>query len=419
METSSALKIGITCYPLIGGSGILATALGSELARRGHEVHFFSSAKPVRLDLAQPRIFFHEVVVNEYSLFKYPDYTLPLAVKMARVAREVQLDIFHVHYAVPHATAAYLAVQMLISHGVKAPRIVTTLHGTDTTLLGQDPSYRDAIEHALSESDAITTVSESLRRETLATFALKRPVEVIPNFFIPTEPQRSRGELRAELNVGENEFLIVHTSNLRPLKRIDLLLRVFAAAQAPQHAWSATLSRRERGALTEQRAPDASVSIEVPAGFSQGRNSMRLLILAGGSFAPYEPLLDELALRELVIVRENILEVEDYLSAADVGLYTSESESFGLSILETLFHGKPVVAFRVGGIPEVVTDGASGFLHSFRDIEGMAASLIRLAESPALARTMGEQGHREAAVKFSAEKIVPRYESLYQRLVRP
>src|SRR5205085_4422194 len=190
------MKIGITCYPLIGGSGILATALGHELARRGHDVHFFSSSKPVRLDLSQPRIFFHEVVVNEYSLFKYPDYTLPLAVKMARVAREIGLDVFHVHYAVPHATAAYLAVQMLASHGIAAPKIVTTLHGTDTTLLGQDPSYRDAIEHALSESDAITTVSESLRKETLATFHLNHVVEVIPNFFIPSEPKRTRAELR-------------------------------------------------------------------------------------------------------------------------------------------------------------------------------------------------------------------------------
>jgi N-acetyl-alpha-D-glucosaminyl L-malate synthase BshA len=282
---------------------------------------------------------------------------------------------------VPHATAAYLAVQMLLSHGVKAPRIVTTLHGTDTTLLGQDPSYRDAIEHALSESDAITTVSESLRRETLATFALKRPVDVIPNFFIPTEPKRSREELRAELGVGENEFLLVHTSNVRPLKRIDLLLRAFAIAQG------------------------------------KSARSVRLLILAGGSFAPYESLLGELALRDRVVVRENVLDVEDYLAAADAGLYTSESESFGLSILETLFHGKPVIAFRVGGIPEVVTDGASGFLHRFEDIEAMAASVTRLAESPELARRMGEQGRRDAEAKFSS-RLVPLYEAIYRKILR-
>ncbi|MBA2623737.1 MAG: N-acetyl-alpha-D-glucosaminyl L-malate synthase BshA [Chthoniobacterales bacterium] len=379
MEDRKPLKIGITCYPLIGGSGILATALGHELARRGNEVHFFSSSRPVRLDLSQPRIFFHEVVVNEYSLFKYPDYTLPLAVKMAGVAREKHLDVFHVHYAVPHATAAYLAVQMLGGRSARAPKIVTTLHGTDTTLLGQDPSYREAIEHALSESDAITTVSESLRRETLETFDLNKPVEVVSNFFIPAVPTRSRNAVRAELGVGEDEFLIVHTSNVRPPKRIDLLLRVFAAAQ------SARL--------------------------------MRLLILAGGSFAPHMPLLEELAITDGVIVKENVLDVEEYLAAADAGLYTSESESFGLSILETLFHAKPVVAFRVGGIPEVVTDGASGFLHPFEDIASMSASLRRLAESPTLATAMGKEGKRQAEARFSAEKIVPLYEEIYDRLV--
>jgi L-malate glycosyltransferase len=373
------MKIGITCYPLIGGSGILATALGHELARAGYEVHFFSSSKPVRLDLSQPRIFFHEVLVNEYSLFRYPDYTLPLAVKMARVARERQLDIFHVHYAVPHATAAYLALQMLGGRSAHAPKIVTTLHGTDTTLLGQDPSYREAIEHALTESDAITTVSENLRSETLSTFRLNREVEVIPNFFIPSEPKRTSAELRRELGIGDDEFLVVHTSNVRPLKRIDLLLRVFAAAKS--------------------------------------KRPMRLLIFAGSPFAAYEQRLDELALRDCVIVQEDVVAVEDYLSAADAGLYTSETESFGLSILETLSHGRPVVAFRVGGIPEVIRDGETGFLHDFEDIDSMAGSLCRLAESPDLARAMGERARLDAKARFSAERIVPLYEALYARLV--
>jgi N-acetyl-alpha-D-glucosaminyl L-malate synthase BshA len=373
------LKIGITCYPLIGGSGILATALGSELARRGHDVHFFSSSLPVRLDVSQPRIWFHEVVVNEYSLFRYPDYTLPLAVKMARVAREQQLDVFHVHYAVPHATAAYLAVQMLRRTCAHLPKIVTTLHGTDTTLLGQDPSYREAIEHALSESAAITTVSEDLRRETLATFSLQQPVEVIPNFFMPSQPTRTRAEVRRELGVAEDEFLIVHTSNVRPLKRIDLLLRAFAAM-------------RRSGAA-------------------------RLLILAGGPFEPYDALLDELAIRARVMVNEDVIHVEDYLAAADAGLYTSETESFGLSILETLFHAKPVIAFGVGGIPEVVVDGETGFLHPFGDITALARSLDRLAEKPELARAMGERGRTHAQAHFSAGEIVPRYEALYRRLL--
>lgn len=376
---SRPLKIGITCYPLIGGSGILATALGSELAQRGHEVHFFSSALPVRLDLTQPGIFFHEVVVNEYSLFTYPDYTLPLAVRMAQIAREAGLDIFHVHYAVPHATAAYLAVQMLEASGAHAPKIITTLHGTDTTLLGQDASYRPAIEHALSHSDAITTVSESLRQETLATFQLQQPVEVIKNFFVPGARLRSREEIREELGLTNDEFLFVHISNVRPLKRIDLLLHSFAAARS-------------------------------------GR-AMRLLVLAGSSFAPYEALLDELELRDRVIVKEGVREVEEYLNAADAGLYASESESFGLSILETLFHAKPLVAFRVGGIPEVVIDGECGFLHSFGDVAAVAGSIGRLADDPEFARKMGEQGKQRALQEFTADRIVPRYEALYRRVL--
>lgn len=380
MEESDPLKIGITCYPLIGGSGILATALGSELAQRGHRVHFFSSAQPIRLDLAQAGIFFHRVIVNEYSLFTYPDYTLPLAVKMAQVARDSELDIFHVHYAVPHATAAYLAVQMLGGPGGRAPKIITTLHGTDTTLLGQDPSYRPAIEHALSHSDAITTVSESLRQETIATFQLARPVEVIRNFFVPAARLRSREAIRRELGLTNNEFLVVHISNVRPLKRIDLLLQSFAAAQSSR--------------------------------------PIRLLILAGGSFAPYEPFLDQLDLRARVTVKEQVRDVEEYLNAADAGLYTSESESFGLSILETLFHAKPVVAFRVGGIPEVVVDGENGLLHPFGDTEAAARSIAFLAESPERANEMGKRGRQRAESHFSADRIVPEYEALYQKMLR-
>ena len=194
---SGPLKIGIACFPLIGGSGILATALGSELARRGHEVFFFSYAQPVRLDLPQDNLHFHRVDVAHNPLFPSPDYTLPLAVKMTEVARSQQLDLFHVHYAVPHALAACLASQML---GPSAPCIVTTLHGTDTTLLGQDPDYRTAIEHALVHSDAVTAVSDSLRNQTQEIFHLKRRIEVIPNFFTPNKPKRSREEVRNDFN---------------------------------------------------------------------------------------------------------------------------------------------------------------------------------------------------------------------------
>jgi N-acetyl-alpha-D-glucosaminyl L-malate synthase BshA len=370
---SVPLKIGIACFPLIGGSGILATALGSELARRGHEVYFFSYAQPVRLDLPQDNLHFHRVEVAHNPLFPCPDYTLPLAVKMAEVASTQELDLFHVHYAVPHALAACLAAQIV---GPSAPQIVTTLHGSDMTLLGQDPGYRSAIEHALVHSDAVTTVSESLRNQTQEMFHLKRPIEVIPNFFTPNKPKRNREEVRQELGLTD-EFLVLHMSNLRPVKRIDLLLRTIA--------------------------------------MSKNRARLRLFILAGGPFDPYKPLLDELGLRDSVIVRQNTAVVDEYLAAADAGLYTSEYESFGLSILETVLYGKPVVAFRVGGIPEVVGDSYP--LSPFGDVTAAAAALDALVESPNLARELGERSRDRAVEMFSADRIVPQYEALYRRVV--
>ncbi len=367
------LRIGITCFPLIGGSGILATSLGMELAARNHEVYFFSYAKPVRLDLTTPRIHFHEVAVGEHSVFPCPDYTLPLAVKMADVGRAERLDLFHVHYAVPHATAAFLAAEMI---GNSPPKIVTTLHGTDTTMLGPNPQYRGAITHALTHSDAVTAVSESLRQQTIETFALTRPVDVIPNFFTPAAPTRSREEVRRDLGLT-GEFLVLHMSNLRPSKRIDLLLRIIAKMKQ--------------------------------------RNRVRLLILAGSSFASCEPLLDELGIRQNVIVRTAAEPVENYLQTADAGLYTSEIESFGLSILETMFFAKPIIAFRVGGIPEVVGD--TGSLHKFGDVDAMAQTVDELIESPEQAREIGEAGRKRASAEFTAQKAVPRYEAVYRRVL--
>lgn len=305
-------------------------------------------------------------------MFPCPDYTLPLAVKMAEVGSQNEIDVFHVHYAVPHATAAFLATEMI---GHAAPKIVTTLHGTDTTLLGPNPQYRAAIQHALLHSDAVTTVSESLRQQTEETFQLREQIRVIPNFFTPAEPTKSLAEVRRELGISD-QFLVVHMSNLRPVKRIDLLLEVIAR--------------------------------------TSNRDRIRLLILAGGPFAPYESLLDELGLRGHVMVREDAAAVENYLPAADAGLYTSEKESFGLSILETLFFGKPVVAFRVGGIPEVVDDAA--LLHEFGDIAGMASSLSSLVESPDAARQLGERGRARAEKQFTAARIVPRYEAVYRQV---
>jgi N-acetyl-alpha-D-glucosaminyl L-malate synthase BshA len=374
MTEARPLKIGITCFPLIGGSGILATALGTELAARGHDVHFFSHAKPVRLDLSLPRIWFHEVAVGHNTVFPCPDYTLPLAVRMAEVGQAKALDVFHVHYAVPHATAAFLATEMI---GTGAPKVVTTLHGTDTTLLGPNPQYRAAIEHALNHSDVVTTVSESLRRQTEETFELRGAIQVIPNFFTPNPSNKSRAEVRGELGVNDRDFLVVHMSNLRPTKRIDLLLRVIAAA-----------AHRDR---------------------------IRLLILAGAPFAPFQPLADELGLRDNLIVKEDAAVVEDFLPASDAGLYTSENESFGLSILETMFFGKPVIAFRIGGIPEVVDEAA--YLHEFGDVQGMAASVDTLIDSPETAKEKGLLGRARAEKLFTAAQVVPEYEELYRRLL--
>src|SRR5471030_300057 len=279
MTTVRPLKIGITCYPSVGGSGILATALGEELAQRGHEVHFISYERPFRLPVDVPRLHFHPVIINDYDLFKYPDYTLPLSVKMAEVSRDCQLDVLHVHYAVPHATAAILARSMLPPE--QQPKVVTTLHGTDTTLLGLDAGYRPAIHHALTCSDAVTTVSAYLKSETQQVLGFNRPMEVIHNFFTPRPPKRSREEVRRELCV-KDEAVIIHSSNLRPLKRIDLLLE--------------TVARIRR------------------------RDSFKLVILAGGSFEPFVNDVRRLGLENKVIVREKVNDIEDYLQAADLGL---------------------------------------------------------------------------------------------------
>ena len=321
MAPKDTLRIGITCYPSVGGSGILATALGKDLARRGHDVHFICYERPFRLRVDGPRLHFHRVMVNDYGLFKYPDYTLPLSVRMAEVSRDQRLDVLHVHYAVPHATAAILARSMLPRE--QQPCVVTTLHGTDTTLLGYDPGYAPAIRHALINSDAVTTVSESLKRETQRVFDFDDSIDVIHNFFVPRPPRRSREEVRRELGLGD-EVVVLHSSNLRPGKRIDLLLETVARVHP--------------------------------------LNAFRLLILAGEPFAPFSEQVQRLGLTECVIVREKVTDIEDYLQVADIGLFTSETESFCLSILEAMCFGCPSVSTRVGGIPEVVEDNQSSVL---------------------------------------------------------
>ncbi len=375
MTSDRALKIGITCYPSVGGSGILASALGEELARRGHEIHFISYERPFRMPTNAPRLFFHSVIINDYGLFKYPDYTLPLSVKMAEVSRDFHLDILHVHYAVPHATAAILARSMLPPE--QQPRVVTTLHGTDTTLLGADPGYGPAIHHALTHSDAVTVVSEFLKQETQRVLGFDGKMEVIHNFFEPRSPRRSRDEVRRELGLRD-EAMIFHSSNLRPVKRIDLLLETIARIRP--------------------------------------RESFKLVILAGGSFAPFVEAVRRLGLEDRVIVRENVTEIEDYLQAADLGLFASETESFCLSILEAMCFGCPSVATNVGGIPEVVQDKITGLLLPFGDSDAMARAAENLIRNATLRATLGHAAQVRSHEEFSAKVIVPRYETLYRRV---
>jgi L-malate glycosyltransferase len=373
----NTLRVGITCYPSVGGSGVLATALGEELAARGHDVHFIAYERPFRLPSDAPRLHFHPVAINEYGLFRYPDYTLPLSVRMAEVSREHRLDVLHVHYAVPHATAAVLARAMLPP--AHQPRVVTTLHGTDTTLLGHDPGYAPAIKHALTSSDAVTAVSESLKRETGRILDYDGAIEVIHNFFAPRQPSRAPEVVRGELGLGD-EILVVHSSNLRPGKRVDLLLE--------------TVARVQSGV------------------------AFRLLILAGEAFAPFVADIRRLGLTERVIVREKVHAIEDYLQIADVGLYTSDAESFCLSILEAMCFACPSVSTRVGGIPEVVEDGESGLLVSPGDVDALSKALECLIDDAPRRRTLGRAAQSRARARFSAEVIVPRYEALYRRLCR-
>jgi L-malate glycosyltransferase len=374
------LSIGITCYPSVGGSGIVASQLGSELARLGHKVHFISYEPPFRLDRKQPNVFFHQVELNEYRLFKYPDYTLPLAVKMVEVADKHKLDILHVHYAVPHATAALLATQIARDQQRHAPHVITTLHGTDITLLARDPNLGPIIKYSIESSCGVTAVSRSLQEETIQVLKSKKPIEVIYNFYRPKSPRRARQQVRRTLRVRQDDFLLIHMSNLRPVKRAQDVLRVLAA-------------------LKDQP-------------------NIKLLVLAGESFDPFRKVVKRLGIEDRVVVKSNVLDIENYLHAADAGLYASERESFGMGVLETMSFGKPVVATRVGGVTEIMRDGETGFLKRLGDVKGIAAAVRTLASDPARAARMGEAARIRAEQEFSSRKSVEQYLDLYRRTIR-
>ena len=370
------MNIGITCYPSHGGSGVIATELGKELARRGHRVHFISYDTPFRLREYHANIFYHEVEVPTYPLFKYPPYLLALSNKMAEVARTERLDLVHVHYAIPHAASAFLAREMLGD----AFKVVTTLHGTDITLVGSDPSFAGVVSFCINRSDGVTAVSASLRQETLDTFAVTKKIAVIRNFVDVTEfsPHDSR-ELRG-LWARPGERILMHLSNFRPVKGADRVAKVFAA-----------------------------VARQVPS---------RLVLVGDG---PDIDVVRRVARAEGVADRLIFLGSQDrvapVLAAADLFLLPSSKESFGLAALEAMACGVPVVASDVGGIPELVENGQTGFLFPPDDIQGMARAAALILSDEGLQRRMGEEARRVAEDRFATSKVVPAYEEFYRRVL--
>ncbi len=374
------LSVGIVCYPSVGGSGIVATQLGTELARLGHKVHFISYDEPFKLDVSMPNIFFHKVDFTGYELFKYPDYTLPLAVKMVDVARRHKLDILHVHYAMPHATAALLAKSIANEEKLPFPHVVTTLHGTDITLLGRDQSVMPVIKYSIESSCGVTAVSESLKKDTIKLLKTKKPITVIHNFYNPKIPTKTPAAIRKSLGVAQDDFLAIHLSNLRPVKRIPDLLEIMAKVKENKR--------------------------------------IKLLILAGGDFSEYVPLVKKYGIEKNIIIKTNVQDIENYISAADVGLYTSDEESFGMGILETMAYGKPVLATRAGGIPEFMKNNVSGFLFPVGDTSAFAAKLLALAGDGALVEKLGQNAHAIAHSEYTAEKKVQEYIAYYESVIR-
>lgn len=368
------MKIGLTCYPTYGGSGAVATELGIALAARGHEVHFISYEHPFRLPHFLPRVYFHEVSIGTYPLFEYPPYDLALAVRMHDVVLAHELDLLHVHYAIPHATSAWIAKEMLREQGRRLP-VVTTLHGTDITIVGQDQSYRAITHFSIEKSDRITAVSEWLRAETISTFACECPVEVIPNFVDPTVFDRARHGTALRQELGGGLPVLMHISNFRPVKRVCDVVRIFARVRASRPCVLVMVGD----------GPDRHAAEE---------EARRLGVFADVRFLG------------------KIDSVATLLAAADVYVFPSESESFGLSALEALASGVPVVAAKVGGVPEVVRDGVTGALLPLGDIDGMAAATARFLE-PAVWAAASAAATADARARFATADVVARYEALY------
>jgi N-acetyl-alpha-D-glucosaminyl L-malate synthase BshA len=369
--------IGITCYPTYGGSGVVATELGKALAERGHLIHFISYAIPMRLQGFSDNIIFHEVETSNYPLFDFPLYTLALASKMVEVARYEKIDIFHCHYAIPHATSAFLAKQILNQPEIK---VITTLHGTDITLVGLEPSFLPVIKFSIEQSDGVTAVSRFLKEKTLTNFGIQKDIEVIPNFVDVDKYKRvDATEVRMRW-APNNEKILVHTSNFRAVKRVEDVIRIFSEVR--------------------KKTP-----------------SKLILIGDGPDRSACEMLCRELEIQDHVKFLGKQTELVDLLSAGDVFLMPSQSESFGLSALEAMACGVPVVSSSVGGLPELNIHGKTGFIAEIGDIGRMARYAVDLLTNPAKHKAFAEAA-RERALELNQERIVSLYEKYYQKVLQ-
>ncbi len=373
------MNIGIVCYPTFGGSGVVATELGKALASKGHKVHFITYQQPVKLDLFSENIFYHEVKVSDYPLFDYQPYELVLTSKLVDVVKFEKLDILHVHYAIPHASAAYMAQQILKSQGINIP-FVTTLHGTDITLVGKDSSFEPVITFAINESNAVTAVSESLKQDTLKHFDVKREIEVIPNF-ICLDHYNHNGSIESIKNsfCPKGEKLLIHVSNFRKVKRTQDVLQIFDIVRK-----------------------------KIPA---------KLLMVGDGPERHrLEELCRELEICDLVKFLGKVKDTERVLAASDLFILPSESESFGLAALEAMAAKTPVISTSTGGIPEVNKQGVSGFLSDVGDIKSMAKHALEIISDENSLEKFKEGAYQQAK-KFDIHKILPLYEKLYGNMM--
>ncbi len=370
------MRIGITCYPTFGGSGIIATELGKYLARNGHEVHFISSAVPFRLQTFDGRIFYHEVEEVTYPLFKHQPYALNLAAKLSEVITYQKLDILHAHYAIPHSISAYLAKQ-ITDEPVK---IITTLHGTDITVVGKDPAFLPITRFGINESDGVTAVSHFLKNQTLSEFFINNNIKVIHNF-IDTKlfSRKKNTELRRKF-ASDNEKILIHISNFRPVKRIDTSIEIFARIREKVPAKFILIGDGPERGLAEQKCRELSICDHT---FFMGKQSC----------------------------------INDYLSISDLLISTSETESFGMSILEGISCGVPAIASDIGGIPEIIDDGVEGYLIPKDDIQGFADAGIRILQDDGLLKRMRKAGEERAGKYFDSSIIIPRYEQYYDEIL--